>query len=174
MSALRSAQNSPFWTFSLRLYAEDGVADACLALQDRQGVDVNLLFFLLWAAANGRRLSIAEVRALVALTEDWRGAVVVPLRLVRRALRTPPVAIDAAAAAALRQDIKKAELESERLQQAALFAHCPIDALGAAEARPEQAAAANVAAYAAVLATNFDPAPVATILAALADLPEAP
>jgi uncharacterized protein (TIGR02444 family) len=168
----RPLQNSPFWTFSLRLYAKAGVADACLALQDRQGVDVNLLFFILWAGRNGRRLSMADVRALVELTEDWRSAIVVPLRLVRRALRTPPAAIDAAAAAALRQDVKKAELEAERLQQAALFAYGPIGALGAAEARSELAAAANVATYAVVLATNFDPVPVAAILAALADLPD--
>ena len=117
---------------------------------------------------------MAEVRALVELTEDWRSSIVVPLRLVRRALRTPPAAIDAAAAAALRQDVKKAELESERLQQAALFAFRPIGALGAAEAQPERAAAANVATYAAALATIFDPAPVAAILAALVELPDAP
>lgn len=172
MSEPRSVPGSPFWTFSVRLYAKPGVADACLTLQDRQGVDVNLLFFMLWAGHSGRLLSTAEVRAFVELTEDWRSAVVVPLRLVRRVLRAPPAAVDAAAAAALRQDIKKAELESERLQQAALFAYRPIGALGMAEASPERAAAANVATYSAVLATNFDPAPVAAILAALADLPD--
>jgi uncharacterized protein (TIGR02444 family) len=173
MTAPGALQNSPFWTFSLRLYAKTGVGDACLALQDRQGVDVNLLFFMLWAGRSGRHLSLADVRALVELTEDWRSSIVVPLRLVRRALRTPPAAIDAAAAAALRQDIKKTELEAERLQQAALFAYRPIDTLGVAEPLPEQAAAANVATYAAALATVFDPAPVAAILSALADLPDA-
>jgi uncharacterized protein (TIGR02444 family) len=170
VSEPRAPQGSPFWTFSLRLYATAGVAEACLALQDKQGVDIDLLLFMLWAGRSGRRLSVVEVRALVEFTEDWRSAIVVPLRLVRRALRTPPAAIDAAAAAALRQDIAKAELESERLQQAALFAFRPIGALGTAEAPPERAAAANVATYAAALATIFDPAPVAAILAALADL----
>lgn len=166
-------QNSPFWTFSLRLYAKAGVADACLALQDKQGVDVNLLFFLLWAARNGRRLAHSDMRILLELTESWRRDVVVPLRLVRRNLRSPPPAIDAAAASRLRQEIKRVELESERLQQASLFAFRPIETLGTPEAAP-QAAVDNVALYATALATVFDAAPVETILAALADLPEAP
>jgi uncharacterized protein (TIGR02444 family) len=166
-----SARGSPFWTFSLALYGKAGVADACLALQDRQGVDVNLLLFMLWAGRNGRLLSMAEVRALIDVGEGWRNHVVVPLRQVRRALRAPPATIDAAAAAALRQQIKKAELESERLQQAALFAFRPIGSLGLAEASPEQAAAANIATYAAALAVVFDPAAIAAILADFMDAP---
>ncbi|MCG8546534.1 MAG: TIGR02444 family protein, partial [Alphaproteobacteria bacterium] len=35
-----------FWNFSLRAYARPGVADACIRLQDRYGVDVNVLFYL--------------------------------------------------------------------------------------------------------------------------------
>ncbi len=33
----------PFWNFSLEVYGGEGVARACLELQDRRGVDVNLL-----------------------------------------------------------------------------------------------------------------------------------
>jgi hypothetical protein len=35
--------DNPFWDFSLALYAKEGVADACLLLQDKLGYDVNLL-----------------------------------------------------------------------------------------------------------------------------------
>ena len=38
-----SAQGSPFWRFSLRFYRQPKVADACIALQEEAGVDVNLL-----------------------------------------------------------------------------------------------------------------------------------
>ena len=48
-------QASPFWRFSLRIYP--AVADTCLELQDRFGVDVNVLLFLLFAARNGQRYS---------------------------------------------------------------------------------------------------------------------
>ena len=33
--------DSPFWLFSLRFYAQEGIAPACLTLQDEAGVDVN-------------------------------------------------------------------------------------------------------------------------------------
>ena len=167
MTEPTAAQNSPFWTFSLSLYGKPGVAEACLALQDKQGIDVNLLLFVLWAGSNRRRLAPTEMQALIDLTESWRHDIVVPLRLVRRALRSPPAAVDAGAAARLRQEVKQLELESERLQQAALFAFRPIESLGSPAAGPERAAAANVALYAQTLSTPFDPVPVGTILAAL-------
>jgi uncharacterized protein (TIGR02444 family) len=34
-----------FWDFSLKVYAAAGVADECILLQDRFGIDVNLLLF---------------------------------------------------------------------------------------------------------------------------------
>ena len=45
---------SPFWQFSVKFYAMPGVADACIALQDKARVDVNVLFFLLWNATLNR------------------------------------------------------------------------------------------------------------------------
>ena len=41
--------SSRFWDFSLEIYAKPGVAQACLALQDECGADVNLLLFCCWA-----------------------------------------------------------------------------------------------------------------------------
>ena len=32
----------PFWNFSLELYAGEGVAEACLDLQERRGCDVTM------------------------------------------------------------------------------------------------------------------------------------
>ena len=40
--------------FSLRFYRQPEVADACIALQEEAGVDVNLLLFLLWHATMKR------------------------------------------------------------------------------------------------------------------------
>ena len=56
MSATETPVNkSPFWRFSVKFYAEPGVAQACIDLQDQAGVDVNILFFLLWNAAQSAR-----------------------------------------------------------------------------------------------------------------------
>ena len=43
-----------FWDFSVTLYGRPGVAPACLELQERRGLDVNVLMFCLWLAQSGR------------------------------------------------------------------------------------------------------------------------
>ena len=47
-------EETPFWQFSGAVYAHPGVAEACLDLQDRHGLDVNLLLFCAWAGVQGR------------------------------------------------------------------------------------------------------------------------
>src|SRR5688572_15778767 len=115
------AQGSPFWHFSLAFYRAPGVADACIRLQDECGVDVNLLFFLLWHAALKRRFAVADVEAADNTIRTWRTTAVVPLRNVRRALKNAPGLTDAGAVEAFRTKVKGLELEAERLQQEALY-----------------------------------------------------
>ena len=55
-AAASPSAGSPFWRFSLRFYRRREVADACIALQEEAGVDVNLLLFLLWHAIHKRAL----------------------------------------------------------------------------------------------------------------------
>ena len=109
-----------FWNFSLSVYSGPGVADACIALQDEFGVDVNILLYLSFRAYNGVRLSVADVARLDQKVADWRNQVVKPLRHVRRELKQIVASDDFDGAANLRARIKKVELESERLQQQAL------------------------------------------------------
>ena len=84
---------SPFWQFSIKFYAVPGVAEACIELQDQAKVDVNILFFLLWNAAQGRTYKKADVAEVERLIGAWRDMAVVPIRNVRRALKTPPAVI---------------------------------------------------------------------------------
>src|SRR5216684_1534893 len=80
-------QGSPFWRFSLRLYRQPGVADACIALQDECGVDVNVLLFFLWLAADKRLVPAPNARAVCEQAALWHDDVVAPLRAVRRKLK---------------------------------------------------------------------------------------
>src|SRR6478736_7886908 len=81
---------SPFWRFSVKFYAVPGVAAACIELQDKANVDVNVLFFLLWNASQGRALNAAEVTGIERSIGPWREMAVIPVRNVRRALKAPP------------------------------------------------------------------------------------
>jgi len=112
-----ASSGSPFWRFSLRFYRQDGVADACILLQEEAGVDVNLLLFLLWHARRKRTLSASEIAELERRIAPWREMTVIPLRTMRRALKSPPTLVDGATSELFRTRIKAIELEAERLQQ---------------------------------------------------------
>jgi uncharacterized protein (TIGR02444 family) len=156
------ASKSPFWRFSIKFYAVPGVADACIALQDQARVDVNILFFLLWNATQGRAYTKADVSEVERLIGAWRDMAVVPIRNVRRALKSPPDAAEG-----FRTRIKAVELEAERLQQEALYELAQSSRLGRPAASPGKAARISVDAYQAVLGA-MPAAPLDTVLSAFA------
>src|SRR5437016_6349461 len=157
-TATKSPQGSPFWRFSLQLYRQPAVADACIQLQDEAGVDVNLLFFLLWLALQRRTFSESEVEWLESKVGPWRDATVIPIRNVRRALKVPPALVGGATAEFFRTKIKAVELEAERLQQEAMYELAPTMPLGETARTPAEAARANIDAYAAMLGKSFSSA----------------
>lgn len=125
---------NPFWLFSLEIYARPDVPEACVVLQDRHGLDVNLLLFCCWAGLRGRTLERPEISRLIEAAEAWQEEVVVPLRRARRYLKSHA----GGAAEPLRQEIKALELEAERLEQDRLFESCEV-----AAGEPDPAAAAH-------------------------------
>ena len=155
------------WTFSLRFYALPGVAPACLRCQDEAGADVNLMLYLLWKAHSGIRVVPAEIESLDAQVRDWREHVVQPLRSVRRYLKSISEPFEDAAK--LRDAIKSAELEAERQEQKALSRQALMVARETMLPRDE-AARANLAAYAAVIGRTLPNDAVAALLAAFASL----
>jgi uncharacterized protein (TIGR02444 family) len=156
---------SPFWRFSLRFYRKPGVADACIALQDGCGVDVNILLFLLWLATERRCVRTAAVRELCARTAPWRNDVVAPLRTIRRRLKDGSALIERSAAEVFRARVKSLELASERLEQEALFALA--DGLATDDATTiDGAARVSLASYEDVSGCNF-PAASVTLIEAL-------
>ena len=169
-----SAQESPFWRFSLRFYRQPGVADACIALQEKAGVDVNLLLFLFWHAMRKRALSKKDVEMLEAGVGTWREATVIPLRTIRRKLKSPPDLIAPATAELFRTKVKAIELEAERLQQEAMYALAGATPFGREARSPEEAVRANIAAYEAMAHAAFPKPAVETLLAAFAGLERKP
>ncbi|RDC71968.1 TIGR02444 family protein [Rhodovulum sp. 12E13] len=154
-----------FWRFSLSVYGQEGVPDICLALQDAHGVDVNMLLYLLFRATGGVALDAGEIARLDAALAPWRDAVVRPLRGVRRALKAEALARIAADDDRLRQRIKSAELEAERLQQMAL-ARLGAEMAGTAQA-PGAARGAAWRAYGAHLGADLPEAALARLARAI-------
>ena len=85
MIKLQSETSEPAdacWAYSLPLY--DRVRNACLELQDRFGLDVNILLFCCWSATRLRVLTTAELRTIEAAVMPFRGDVLEHLRTARR------------------------------------------------------------------------------------------
>jgi uncharacterized protein (TIGR02444 family) len=154
MADAQTESGSPFWRFSLGFYRQPGVADACIALQDGCGVDVNLLLFLFWLASDDRQLSADDVELLDDNVRDWRNLTIIPIRDARRKLKGAATLVAPAKQEAFRTKVKAIELNAERLQQEALFEFTQSGPLGV-EVPRSAAVRANVAAYEHVLGSSF-------------------
>lgn len=109
-------QQIPLWDYSLSVYTRPGVEPLFLQLQDELGADVNMLLACCWLAQSGQVLSATMVNSALAATGGWRAECVLPLRALRRYLTYRPGQQD------FREQVKKLEIEAERLQQQMLLA----------------------------------------------------
>ncbi len=114
------------WRYAVTLYGRPGVAEACLALQDRHGADVPLLLAAIWHAERG--WGTPDLARWRAISAAWRAAAVLPLRSLRRALKARP------GWEPIRARVKRLELAAERAQLAALARHARVGAPAPARA----------------------------------------
>lgn len=125
MTATAAAErpDRPLWDYSVRVYGRPGVTDACIALQDDYGLDVNVLLLCLWSGQEGpgpldrRALDLA-----MSAVWQWQRDVVRPLRSLRRLLTRngPPAGPEQRQR--VRQLVAEAELASEAVEQDLLAA----------------------------------------------------
>ena len=142
-------EDHPFWVFSLKVYGNQGVPAACIALQERRASDVNLLLFCTWIGESGRGvLSESELEAARAAVETWNREIVCALRAVRNRLKGGMRPIPKDRSDVLREMILEIEVKSEHIEQIALTAVVtrPGNPALAVERRGKDAVA-NIAAY---------------------------
>jgi uncharacterized protein (TIGR02444 family) len=116
---------NPFWDFAVELYRRPGVEDACLELQRRHGLDVNVVLFCCWLATRGSLADDAVFGRIAGAAAAWQVDFVRPLRAVRNRLKAAliephPGSIPAHwpdIVAALRQRVLALEIDGERLEQ---------------------------------------------------------
>lgn len=160
----------PFWTFSTRLYGREGVAAACLGLQERHQLDVNILLFCIWSAVeDGRALSLEEMRAVLDGVAEWHDQVVRPLRAVRQRMKDGVPGMDKELVESVRKRVLGAELECEHVEQFMLAGLAAAER-GAADRASPDGALQNVARYftaAGLGANDADARDLAALLAPL-------
>jgi uncharacterized protein (TIGR02444 family) len=115
--------DNELWRFACSFYGNEGVAPACLRLQEKLSVDVNILLFAIFAQVRrGILFDRGELRVIDGLVRDWRAEIVQPLRRLRTRLKAGPAPAPSPATDHLRNRIKAAELEAEQIELALLAA----------------------------------------------------
>jgi uncharacterized protein (TIGR02444 family) len=137
---------APIWDFVLGYYRQQGVSESAIALQDGAGVDVNMILFLMWLAAQKRVLAAADVKTVSEKSIGWQHNVVMPVRAVRRLLKENAPLVEQEAALAFRKKVQALELEGEQLQLNAMAA-LSQGLKSSTAASPEAAARDNLAAF---------------------------
>lgn len=104
-----------FWNFSHQLYAREGVAAACLELQNSYHLDVNLVLFCFWHGSAYGEADQGLLQDVIDLSIEWRAHVVQPLRSARTWMKLNPSPSEQFDS--LRARIKADELMAEKYQQ---------------------------------------------------------
>ena len=109
-----------FWNFAVRTYRCEGIAEACLALQNEHGADVNVVLFCCWMGTTRGEFESKTLDMVLEFSRSWADRVVRPLRSVRTWMKIEGYAdpkMPVESCNSLRQRIKKVELEAEQLQE---------------------------------------------------------
>lgn len=108
--------DNPLWDYSLKLYANVGVAAHCIDLQDRFGANVNVLLFACWLGNQGLVFDDDALRDMQTTVAQWNRDVTLPIRAQRRGLDSARTG-----AAQEKRRLLARELEAEREEQTRLF-----------------------------------------------------
>ena len=111
--------NQKLWDWMLKIYPRPGVSEHLIALQDREGLNVNALLFCIWLACRSGRLTPDLADEIERLNSDWANAIVSPIRTTRRLLKSSPLIPDGRKAD-VRKRIQAIELELEEMHCALL------------------------------------------------------
>ena len=122
--------DNPFWDYAVKLYRRRGVEPACLELQARHGLDVNLVLLCCWLASRGIAADKPTLDRITAAAARWHSGFVLSLRAIRRRLkaglaRPRPGSIPARwpeLTSGLRERVLRLEIDGERMEQLLLAA----------------------------------------------------
>ena len=147
------------WDYSLDVYCRDGVAKACLALQNYFGLDVNMVLYCLWAGKQGFQLTHDDMASVSQTPHSWQVNTVMPLRATRLQIAermTGPHADVIRELKTTYEDLKAQELDAERMEQELIMTshnRLHTDGMIWVNQTPENYGLQNLAVYADIYAT---------------------
>ncbi len=107
-----------FIDFSAQMFRKPGIADACLFVQERYGLNVNLVLFCVWVAdCGGGSLTAEHLQEAWRRLADWHKQVIKPLRDIRRVSRNEALGIPEFLRDGFVPQVEAAEQEAERVAQ---------------------------------------------------------
>jgi uncharacterized protein (TIGR02444 family) len=110
--------DNALWQYACQVYSQAGVEATLLNLQDEQGADINLILQALWLANKGIEWTSACIPHDY---NKWVEEQVIPIRTMRRRLKTDWVGLHGEGYEDFRQQVKKLELKAEQYALAMLF-----------------------------------------------------
>lgn len=114
MIVTKTLPTSPFCSFSFKVYQHPVVEENLIALQNERGLNVNVLLFCVWYALTDQgRLTRSELKKIVMSIQTWHEGIVLPLRRLRKKLKSNPSSL----AAEIRRAILNEEIFSEKIEQ---------------------------------------------------------
>lgn len=128
--------DNEFWRYSLRVYAQPGVAELALKWQNQYGANVNILLWCSWLEAQDIALTESLLSSALAGIKDWDEGLVKALRSIRHSLGShsfnlgslsgagsSAAVVNEAAEESLKRLLLAAELDAEQSLQAWLYEH---------------------------------------------------
>jgi uncharacterized protein (TIGR02444 family) len=144
-----------FWLFSEDFYSREGVERACLSLQNRRGLDVNIALVCFWLAAKHVELVGPMFGEMDSAVSNWRDTIVRSLQQCRKQLPRFVGRMSDEHRNSVKRAIKTAELEAERASQAKIVETLNKFPLRATNAQPKELAAVALRVY----LRRFTPSP---------------
>lgn len=157
-----------FWDFSIEVYSAEGVPHACILLQEKHRIDVNILLFCCWLGASGRGvLSGQETARMMEAVGPWNDGVVRALRAVRGLMKggMPPAPLDLSNP--LRGRIADIEIDCEHVEQLMLAGAIDRPAATITTEQAADDAVTNLAGYIDALGARIDADDIAPLLTIL-------
>ena len=144
-----------FKQFALEVYDSEGVAAACLHLQNRHVLDVNVVLFAAFIGARRRQtLTTTCLDAARSRVDAWHREVVQPLRAVRQRLKTGPAPAPNELTTRLRAKLQQVEIDAELIELDQLATLIPLGDADPGAGSPTECATAAIEAVVRTYSTS--------------------